>query len=144
MADYCTYLSVLLPIGSAGNIGPALALYRQLADELDAEDQAIGFEAEAHEPPGTACLWLHADGDGEPEHVITFILRCAEMLGLVGRWGFCWALMASRPRLNAFGGGAQLLDLGQRTSVDWVDCHHWLEMHLAADRTDQAPAGAGS
>ncbi len=89
----------------------------------------IGFAAEAGHAEGdgeAASLWLHDDaGDGNPEHVIAFVLRCAEAFGLTGRWGFVWALTCSRPRLDGFGGGAHVLDLGRRETVAWMDCEHW-------------------
>ena len=57
---------------------------------------------------------------------IAFVLACADALDLTGRWGFTWALTCSKPRLDGFGGGAQVIDLGQRRSLAWVDCDHWL------------------
>ena len=97
----------------------------------------IGFAAEVTLDEGDTMvrsLWLHDDaGDGNPEHVIAFVLRCAEAFGLTGRWGFAWGLSCSRPRLDGFGGGAHVLDLGRRETVAWVDCEHWLAERLAAD-----------
>ena len=58
-------------------------------------------------------------------------LLCANAFNLKGRWGFCWALTCSRSRLDAFGGGAQLLDLGARKSLAWIDCSDWLGRGLA-------------
>jgi len=71
------------------------------------------------------------------------MLRCAEPLDLQGRWGFVWALTCSRPRLDGFGGGAQLLDLGARTSLAWIDCEHWLTARLdpCGDPADGSAAG---
>jgi hypothetical protein len=104
-----------------------------MAIDLEADDDiAIGFVAavSSDEP---ASLWLtDDDGHGEPEHVIAFALRCAEAFDLKGRWGFCWALTCSRPRLDAFGGGAQLIDLGARKSLAWTDCSQWLAHQLVA------------
>lgn len=131
MADYYTLFSVLFPVGSTDNIAPALALYEQLAEELE-EDETIGFLAEADEPPTGGDLWLHSDESGEPEHVITFALRCAEAFGLTGIWGFRWSLSCSKPRLDGYGGGAQLLDLGKRESLEWVDCEHWVADRIEA------------
>lgn len=131
MADYYTSLSVLFPLGSAANVAPALALYCQLADELDTGSETIGFEVATYEPPTGDHLWLHADENAEPEHVITFALRCAEALDLTGLWGFRWSLSCSRPRLDGYGGGAQLLDLGARRSVSWIDCEQWLGNEIA-------------
>jgi hypothetical protein len=52
-------------------------------------------------------------------------------------------MTCSKPRLDGFGGGAQLIDLGKRQSVAWVDCEHWLAQHLA-DPTDVATTAATS
>jgi hypothetical protein len=139
MADYFTHLSCQLEVGAA-NIAPALALYAQMAIDLEADDDiAIGFVA-AVSSDELSSLWLtDDDGHGEPEHVIAFALRCAEAFDLKGRSGFCWALTCSRPRLDAFGGGAQILDLGARNSLAWTDCSQWLADHLAAG----GPRGKG-
>lgn len=136
MANYYTHFSCLLPLGSATNAEAALAVYERLAGELDAQDEVIGFAAEvtldADEAEATS-LWLHDDaGEGNPEHVIAFALRCADAFGLTGRWGFCWALTCSKARLDGFGGGAHMLDLGRRETVAWVDCDHWVAERLAA------------
>lgn len=143
MADYYTHFSCLLPVGSAANVAPALALYDRLGEELDAQDEVIGFAAEAQHGEGdaTAALWLHDDaGDGNPEHVIAFARRCAEAFDLAGRWGFVWGLSCSRARLDGFGGGAHVLDLGRRETLAWLDCDHWMTERLGADGV--GPAGA--
>ena len=142
MADYHTHFSVMFPVGSPGNVTPALALYRRLADELAGEGQTIGFEARADGEPGSAELWLHDGGCGDPEHVIAFALRCAEAFGLQGLWGFRWCLWCSRPRLDGYGGGAQLLDLGRRRTLDWLDCEHWVADGVAGPGQPRTPAEA--
>jgi len=131
MADYFTQFSCLLDLGDAKHTDRALQIYAEMAAALDADDGlAIGFTAERSSTDPSA-LWLHDDGGyGEPEHVIAFALRCAEVFDLKGRWGFCWALTCSRPRLDGFGGGAQLLDLGAGQSLDWIDCSHWLAIQI--------------
>ncbi|MBV9994972.1 MAG: hypothetical protein JO127_07150 [Caulobacteraceae bacterium] len=141
MADYYLQFSCELDVG-AENARGALALYQTMADELEAEEGVgIGFEVEASDGH-PASLWIHDDGGcGEPEQVIAFVLRCAEAFDLKGRWGFCWALTCSRPRLDAFGGGAQVFDLGTRKSLDWVDCANWLALQLQADPAEDAPGG---
>ena len=140
MADYYTQFSCLLDLGSPDNVAPALALYRELEEALDRDEgAAIGFLAiAASDRPGA--LWISDDaGHGDPEHVIAFALRCAEAFGLTGRWGFVWALTCSKPRLDGFGGGAQVLDLGRRESLAWTDCDHWLGLQLAAEADATAP-----
>jgi len=139
MANYWTSFSVLFPVG-AGNVGAALALYARLEAELEADDETIGFTAVEDEPrSGTLWLW---DGDsGDPEHVITYALRCAEAFGLTGRWGFRWSLCCSKPCLDGAGGGAQVLDLGRRESIGWVDTEHWLSEQLGRAETRAVSAG---
>ena len=138
MTDYFTLVSVLFPVGSAANVAPALAIYQQFATELEERGECIGFHAKADDPPGGADLWLHADESADIENIIAFALRCAGVLDLQGLWGFRWGLTASRPVLDGYGGGAQLLDLGARKSVSWVDCEHWLVEEAARI---SAPAG---
>lgn len=134
MADYFTSLSCMFDVGAADNIARALAIYEELAADLDHDEGAmIGFAAQADPASGPSSLWLYSEHHGEPEHVIAFVLRCAEAFNLKGVWGFMWALTCSKPRLDGYGGGAQVVDLGRRTAGEWVDCDHWLATQLAAD-----------
>lgn len=139
MANYYTSFSVLLPVG-AGNIEAALALYAQFEQELEADDQSVGFLAE-QDTPNSDAVWLRDDGgEGDPEHVIAYAFRCAQAFGLTGRWGFDWSLSCSRPILDGSGGGAQLLDLGRGESVSWIDTKHWLNEKLSAGEACAASA----
>ncbi len=139
MADYFTSFSVLLPVG-AGNIEAALALYAQFEQELEADDQSVGFLA-GQDALNSDAVWLwDGDGEGDPENLIAYAFRCAEAFGLTGLWGFHFSLSCSRPRLDGFGGGAQVLDLGRRESVDWLDTGHWLDEKLNAGEAGAASA----
>ena len=131
MADYFTQFSVMFPLGASTNVERALALFREMEDQLDRDEgTSIGFTAESvDEDP--AALWLYSDGHGEPEHVIAFARQCGEAFGLTGRWGFCWALSCSRTRLDGFGGGAHVLDLATGETIEWLDCEHWLTGRLS-------------
>lgn len=131
MADYFTHFSRALDLGSADAVARALTLLDDLRDSSADDDEALyGFEATPDlDHPGK--LYFTDDGgQGDPEHLIRFVLACAEAFDLNGRWGFTWALTCSRHRLDGFGGGAQVLDLGARKSTGWVDCGHWLAMML--------------
>ena len=127
MADYFTQFSCMFDVGTAENAARAEEIRQRQADALDdAEGADLGFEME-HDPDcGPGALWISSDGYGEPEHVIAFVLACAEAFDLTGRWGFTWALTCSKPRLDGYGGGAQTIDLGARKSLAWTDCAHWL------------------
>lgn len=136
MADYFIHFSCLFDVGSAINAVEAEAIRCAHAKTLDeVEGVHLGFDMETDAASGPGALWISGDGDGEPEHVAAFVLACAEAFGLTGRWGFCWALTCSKPRLHSFGGGAQVIDLGNRTTLAWTDCEQWLkaQVDLAAD-----------
>ena len=75
-------------------------------------------------------LWIRDDVTGDPQTVITFVLRCAEAFDLKGRWGFQWANTCSRPRIDAFGGGAHVLDLATRETIAWTSTSGWLARTL--------------
>lgn len=149
MADYFTQFSCMFDVGSAENATAALVLLDRLRDEPDDNEPPYGFDA-VIDPSTPTALWISdGDGHGDPEHVIAFVLACAEAFDLTGRWGFVWALTCSRPRLDGFGGGAQLLDLGARKSLAWLDCDHWLQgaldptfaIDISDARTIEAPEG---
>lgn len=120
MADYRTLLSCIFDTGSADNRMRADAIRGELRAELDRNGEEIGFEVAPSPEHGEGALWLYAAEFGEPEHVIAFVLRCARAFGLSGRWGFRFAHSCSKPRLDAYGGGAVVLDLGTRETVAWL------------------------
>lgn len=143
MADYYTHFSCMFDVGTAENAVRALTIRQEHADATEeSEGRDLSFEVE-HDPDcGPGALWIYSDGYGEPEHVIAFVLACAEAFDLIGHWGFTWALTCSKPRLDGFGGGAQLLDLSQRRSLAWVDCDQWLATavdHATSPGEDVAP-----
>src|SRR3546814_13299379 len=74
---------------------------------------------------------MRDDVTGDPEQVLTFVKRCAEAFALTGRWGFEWANTCSRPRINAFGGGAHVVDLADGSTIAWTDTNGWLALTLA-------------
>ena len=130
MADYFTQFSCALDLGSTETVARAIILLDKFREDDASEDNAIfGFDAAA-DPLRPGTLYFTDGGQGEPEHVIRFVLACSDAFDLQGRWGFVWALTCSRHRLDGFGGGAQLLDLGARKSLAWIDCEHWLASAL--------------
>jgi hypothetical protein len=127
MPDYFIQFSCLLDVGTAENASAAETIRGELAAELDRhEGVSLGFDMDVHHESGPGALWIRSDEYGEPEHVIRFVLRCAERLNLEGVWGFTWSHSCSKPRLDAFGGGAHVIDLGTRSTIDDIDCSSFL------------------
>lgn len=130
MANHFTEFSTTFLVGP-GNVAAALAIHEEMRTGLEAEGMEIAFEAAASEPDDDI-LWLwDGDGGADIENVIAFILRCAEAFDLAGLWGFRWSLSCDRSRIGSFGGGAQLIDLGERRTVSWMDADHWLGEEIA-------------
>ena len=133
MADYFTHFSCVLDVGTPEKAVAALDLVLRLrAEEEDADDPEFsGFALSLQDGLGSTVLWFHDDdGQGDVEGVIRFVLRLAEDLNLTGLWGFQYALTCSRPRLDAFGGGAHVIDLGARKSAGWTSSQEWLAAAL--------------
>lgn len=128
MADYFTHFSCLLDVGTPDKAARALALFLDLraADQDAGDPEAAGFTLARQDVSEGSTLWIHDDEHGDAEAVIRFVLRLAEEFDLTGLWGFQYALTCSRPRLDAFGGGAHVIDLGARKSIGWISTQKWL------------------
>lgn len=85
----------------------------------------FGAEEKPAEADGTAPLWVSDQGCGNEESVIAFVQECARQKLCAGsRWSFVWSYDCSRPRLDAYGGGACVIDLETGdclASLDLVD-----------------------
>jgi len=121
--------------GTPDNAARAFDLYQAFMEEAAREDvPSDGFLLSIQPEHGGTTLWIRDDITGDPQQVIIFVQRCAEAFGLSGRWGFQWANTCSRPRVNAFGGGAHVLDLATRETIAWTDTSGWLAHTLAPPR----------
>lgn len=143
MADYFTQFSCVLDVGTPDKAVTALDIFLRLreADEASDDPEFSGFALSLPDGPGRSVLWFHDDdGQGDVEGVIRFVLRLAEDLDLTGLWGFDYAHTCSRPRLEAFGGGAHVIDLGARKSVGWLSTHEWLTAALNGEDIDAVEA----
>jgi hypothetical protein len=133
MAVYFTNFSCLLDVGTPQNVARALDLYANASD--DDGTLSDGFLLSSNEEGG-AELWIRDECSGDPERVIKFVLLCAEEFDLKGLWGFEYANTCSKPRLDAFGGGAHIIDLGARKSIGWTSTNEWLSRALEGDDPD--------
>ena len=125
-------------IAGNGTGACALALFQSLRSaDQDADDPEVaGFDLARQDAPEGSTLWIHDDEHGDVEAVIRFVLRLAAELDLTGLWGFQYALTCSRPRLDAFGGGAHVIDLGARKSIGWTSSQEWLAAALNGEYVD--------
>ena len=138
MADYFTHFSCLIDVGTANKAARALALFQSLrAVDQDSDDPEVaGLTLVRQDAPEGSILWIHDDEHGDVEAVIHFVLRLAEDLDLTGLWGFQYGLSCSRPRLDAFGGGAHVIDLGARKTIGWTSTQEWLAAALNGEDVD--------
>ena len=138
MADYFTHFSCLLDVGTAENALAAHRIYIQsrLEDADRDEPLCSRFELTLQEGDDEHLLWLHDDASGDVEQVIGFVLRLAQEFDLKGLWGFDYANTCSRPRVDAYGGGAHVIDLGARKSIGWTSTQEWLAAALNGEATD--------
>lgn len=132
MADYFTHFSCLFDVGTAENTLRALDLYESAEPNEHDRRPSDGFALSTPEE-GSTKLWIRDDGSGDPELVIEFVLFCAAEFNLKGLWGFTWADTCNRPRLDAFGGGAHVIDLGARKTIAWINTNEWLADTLTGD-----------
>jgi hypothetical protein len=132
MADYFTHFSCLLDVGTPDKAARAYEAFLTLRNHVYAETEALccGFDLSIQTDPSRSTLWIHDGDSGDPEAVIQFVLRLAEELDLTGLWGFSYALTCSRPRLEAFGGGAHVIDLGARKLIGATSSQEWLATAL--------------
>lgn len=138
MADYFTHFSCLLDVGTAENAVAAHRLFIQSRlDDADRDEPLCsGFELTLQEGDADHILWIHDDVSGDVEQVIGFVLRLAEEFDLKGLWGFDFANSCSRPRVDAFGGGAHVIDLGRCKSIGWISTQEWLAATLNGESLD--------
>lgn len=127
MPAYLTRCSCLLDVGSVINVARAFDIYTALmAENAREEPPAEPFLLSLTPEHGATRLWLRDPGTADPQLLITFVTRCAETFALTGAWGFQWAGIASEPVVNAFSGGAHLLDLGTGRTIEWMSTGRWL------------------
>ena len=138
MADYFTHFSCLLDVGCPGKALRAIDFFVELRDEDDQSDepQFRGFDLSLQDGPKSSVLWIRDDESGDVEAVTAFILRLPEELDLYGLWGFEHSNTCSRPRLDAYGGGAHVIDMAARKLIGWVNTQTWLAKALNGEDPD--------
>ena len=70
-------------------------------------------------------------------NLLQFVRICAAEFGLKGRWGFQYANSCSQPRVDAFGGGAHVVDLNTGKTIAWTYTDGWLARVLGGGDPDE-------
>ena len=135
MADYFTNFSVIVLLPQEGvewavrmaeaaaqNDGDALPADFPEALRESVEDWSFETEATANQAEG-AGVWLHSDNGGV-DAACAFI---AEMLKLFGPDAYVtlqWSFDCSKPRIDAYGGGAALITAH---TIETIGTKRWLD-----------------
>ena len=132
MADYFTNFSFILPLADDAQKEYALNLAHTASQQRFAEEPwpadfptALGdvledwqFELEADDDG----LWLHSESGGI-DAVCAFVRHLLEKFNPSGRITFEWSHDCSRPRLDAYGGGAAIItatEIKTMNTADWL------------------------
>lgn len=137
MANYHTQFSAMLPLpGSDDQIEDVMTLFDSPKlwhpsfgdSHPDFFDE--GFEIE---PVEGGLIISDGSGEGDVEAVIAFVIALAKQEKLTGLWGFSYAFTCSKGRVDAFDGGAHVIDLGKAKTVAYINAREWLLLALAED-----------
>lgn len=140
MADYFTNFSVivLLPTEAAEKEALDLAqqasrLYQgdEIPDSFPASLRDVvedwQFETDASDPSNGWGLWLHSNSGGI-DAVCAFIQYLLERFDPVAHVTLEWSNDCSKPRVDAFGGGAAFIAAGKIRSINTAN---WLHRQVA-------------
>lgn len=92
-----------------GTNDPDYMKYKQQVDEfvkLYEHDYILDVAVSRYMVGDRLCLLLESDESGNPDHVAWFIHKIMQYFGHTEPISFEWANTCSRPKLDAFGGGA--------------------------------------
>lgn len=140
MADYFTKFSVFLPLPSAAAQVYALDLANKtrciqqgdepsekLPDSIQEVIEDWLFETDAESSEGKWGLWLHSDYGGI-DAVCAFIQHLLQKFDPEGRVSLEWANDCSKPRLDAFGGGAAFITAKE---IKTMNTAHWVRQQAS-------------
>ena len=147
MADYFTNFSLLVPLPdeAAQKYALDLASAASSAQQGDEPPDSLPasfaeviedwqFDTEADQSPGGRGLWLHSDSGGV-DAVCAFIQHLLRKFDPQGCVTFEWSHDCSKPRVDAFGGGAALVTSQEiKTITTWG----WLQEHAPANERTAA------
>lgn len=115
MADYYTQGSFVVEIPK-GAEEKARAIVDRVKEEFG---EYVGYEYDFGDDFEEGGLWVYSDTSFDPEHVAVLVRALVEELELPGTIIVQWANSCSKPRVDAFGGGAFAIKRGYETI--WID-----------------------
>ena len=146
MADYFTKLSIEVDLPEAAARW-AIALAERLEALIDTDDLQLpssgdatldeaASEIAADNPIGTGCDWLYDDGrlwvstdeSAGPAEIATVLQRTLQRFELPEAITLQWSWDCSKPRSNAFGGGAAIVTA---TAIETFTTEQWVDEQLA-------------
>ena len=147
MADYFTNFSLIVPLPTEAAEKYALHLAGQassvhqgdaMPDDFPAELRDIledwQFEFESSHPSTGSGLWLHSNSGGI-DAVCAFIQHLLERFDPAGHVALEWSNDCSKPRVDAFGGGAAIITA---TRIKTISTSQWLHRHTAKLQTPKS------
>ena len=133
MADYFTNFSLILRLANEAQRQEALDLTQQAESVRDGDDAPAGFpesfqeviedwwfEADPGDEPNE--LWLHSDSGGI-DAVCAFVQHLLQQFDPEGVVSFEWSHDCSKPRTDAYGGGAAHItakEIKTLNTSDWL------------------------
>ena len=135
MADYFTHFSLILSLPNEAAQEYALGLAsnarsiqqgdepsEKFPDSLKEVVEDWNFETDAESAEGKPALWLHSENGGI-DAVCAFVQHLLQKFDPKGRVAFEWSHDCSKPRVDAYGGGAALVTAKKIKSMstsDWL------------------------
>jgi hypothetical protein len=140
MANYFTNFSLVLSLPTEAAQAYALEIHHQASCANQGEDlpkdfpQALAgvtedwqFEVEADGSAGAHGIWLHSENGGI-DAVCSFIQHLLEKFDPEGRVTFEWSHDCSKPRTDAYGGGAAIVTAKE---IKTMNTGGWLQEQIA-------------
>jgi len=140
MADHFTHFSLLIRLPDEAAQAYALDLHHQASRICQGDETLDGFpadlaectedwhfEVEADDIESHPALWLHSENGGI-DAVCAYIQHLLQKFNLKEAVTFEWSHDCSKPRTDAYGGGAAVITA---TEIKTMSTHQWLQKQLA-------------
>lgn len=148
MADYFTNFSLIVPLPDEAAVQSALDLAEQafhahlgeeMPDDFPASLRDViedwQFDTDANDPSHGRGLWLHSSNGGI-DAVCAFIQHLLGRFAPEGHVTLEWSNDCSKPRVDAFGGGAAIITADAITSISTGEWLHQQVSRLPQSQTE--------